>query len=70
VQAGAILAFAEIYDVNLDWLISGEGFGLKSHLTIRSAGKLAILPIDSAAAAARRKAFFRKLAARDGLATP
>jgi transcriptional regulator with XRE-family HTH domain len=37
VQAGPVLAFAETYDVNLDWLISGKGFGLKPHLTVRTA---------------------------------
>ena len=69
VSAGPVLAFAEIYDVNIDWLIKGEGFGLKPHLTVRTAGKLAILPLDSAEAAARREAFFRRLAGVDGLVT-
>ena len=61
-QAGAILAFAETYKVSIDWLITGEGFGLGPHLTVRTAGKLAILPIDSAEAAARREALARRLA--------
>lgn len=70
VSAGPVLAFAEIYNVSIDWLICGEGFGLGPHLTTRTAGKLAILPLDSAEAAARREAFFRRLAEVDGLATP
>jgi len=64
-SAGPILAFAEIYNVNIDWLICGEGFGLGPHLTTRTTGKLAIFPRDSAAAAARREAFFRRLAGRE-----
>jgi transcriptional regulator with XRE-family HTH domain len=39
-----MLAFAEAYDVSLDWLICGEGGWLGRHLTAGSAGKLAILP--------------------------
>lgn len=67
VSAGPVLAFAEIYNVSVDWLVYGEGFGLKPHLTVRTAGKLAILPIDSAEAAARREALARRLAEVDGL---
>lgn len=70
VSAGPVLAFAEIYNVSIDWLVCGKGFGLKPHLTVRTAGKLAILPIDSAEAAARREAFSRRLAEVDGLAAP
>lgn len=70
VSAGPVLAFAEIYNVNIDWLICGEGFGLGPHLTTRTAGKLAIFPKDSPEAAARREAFARRLAEADGLATP
>jgi hypothetical protein len=42
------LAFAEKYDISLDWLVHGEGFNLGRHLTVSSNGKLAILPIMSA----------------------
>ena len=42
------LAFAEKYDISLDWLVHGEGFNLGRHLTVSSNGKMAILPIMSA----------------------
>jgi len=42
------LAFAEKYDISLNWLVHGEGFNLGRHLTVSSNGKLAILPIMSA----------------------
>lgn len=45
----ATLKFSKVYDVSLDWLINGEGFNLGSHLAVKPGGKLAILPITSAA---------------------
>jgi transcriptional regulator with XRE-family HTH domain len=43
-RTGPMLAFAEAYDVSLDWLILGEGGWLGKHLTIGTASKVAILP--------------------------
>lgn len=42
------LAFAEKYNVSLDWLWAGEGLGLRHHLSAKTSGKLAILPTMSA----------------------
>jgi transcriptional regulator with XRE-family HTH domain len=42
-----IVRFAEKYDVSIDWIVSGEGFGLGPHMT-KPAGNLAILPVMSA----------------------
>jgi transcriptional regulator with XRE-family HTH domain len=42
------LRFADKYDVSLDWLCHGNGFNLGRHLTVRSDGKVAILPAISA----------------------
>ena len=41
-------AFAEKYNVSLDWLSAGEGLGLRHHLSAKTSGKLAILPTMSA----------------------
>ena len=38
---GPMLRFMEKFDVSADWLVAGEGFGIRSHLTT---GKVAILP--------------------------
>jgi hypothetical protein len=45
-----VLPFAHKYEVNLDWLVCGDGAGLKPHLTKCSGGKLAILPVMNAEA--------------------
>jgi len=46
--------FAEIYNVSLDWLLSGDGVDLGQHLTRRAAGKLAILPVANDAGRRRQ----------------
>jgi transcriptional regulator with XRE-family HTH domain len=48
-QRGAfpLVNFAEAYDVSLDWLIEGEGHGLRTHLKKNSGRKVAILPVIS-----------------------
>ena len=41
---GPLLHLADKYDVNLDWLISGDGGAVRSHLAQHAPGKIAILP--------------------------
>ena len=43
----ALVAFADRYDVSLDWLVCGLGDCLGRHLAAKSAGSVAILPIKS-----------------------
>jgi transcriptional regulator with XRE-family HTH domain len=40
--------FGEAFDVSLDWIVFGKGYGLRRHRTTMAAGKLAILPIQNA----------------------
>jgi hypothetical protein len=40
----ALLRFAHKYDVNLDWLVCGEGHGIRRHLSKGASGTVAILP--------------------------
>jgi transcriptional regulator with XRE-family HTH domain len=42
VQAGPILAFAQMYGVSVDWLVTGDPGGLGSHLSKRTAGKVVL----------------------------
>ena len=44
----AIKAFADKYNIALEWLICGEASGLGDNLTGQHGGKLAILPVMSA----------------------
>lgn len=40
-----MLRFGEIFDVSIDWLVSGEGAGIKPHLR-KTQSKVAILPVQ------------------------
>jgi transcriptional regulator with XRE-family HTH domain len=43
-RTGPLLAFADKYDISLDWLIDGDGGAVRSHLAKHAKGKVAILP--------------------------
>lgn len=41
----ALLLFCRRYDASLDWLLDGEGAGVRGHLGKHTQGKVAILPV-------------------------
>jgi len=40
-----IVNFSRTHDVSLDWLILGEGGGIRSHLSRHAPGQVVILPV-------------------------